>query len=468
MKRRVAIIGGGLAGLAAAEALSARRFDVTILESRPRLGGRASSFEDKASGVKIDNCQHVSLGCCTNFRHFCDQTGLSAAFETQQELVFIGSDGIENRFAAQALPAPFHLTNAFRRISYLSHRDRISIARGLAALAKATPDELKHKVFSEWLVEHRQTEASIRRFWHVVLVSALSESLDRIEATHARKVFVDAFLANREGWKVQIPVSPLDELYGTRLTSHLERHNATVRLGAGAKRLHIDAGGVRQVELRNGERIPADHFILAVPHHLVRSLLPEPLSAQPEIESLDQIETAPISSVHLWYDRPITPLKHAVLVDRFSHWIFARTNPHSDSQVDDRHFYYQVVISASRELAAISSAEAIATVDKELKDIWPAASDAKLLHSRLVTEHRAVFSVMPGCDELRPIQQTAIENLQFAGDWTQTGWPATMEGAVRSGYLAAQNVLARCGEAENLIQPDLPVAFASRLLFRLH
>lgn len=467
MKRRVVIIGGGLAGLAAAEALSARRFNVTVLESRPRLGGRASSFEDKATGLKIDNCQHVSLGCCTNFRHFCDRTGLSSAFETQQELIFIGSDGVENRFAAQALPAPFHLTSAFRRITYLSHRDRISIARGLAALAKATPDELKHKAFSEWLEEHRQTESSIRRFWHVVLVSALSESLDRIEATHARKVFVDAFLANREGWKVQIPAAPLDELYGTRLTSHLEHQGTAVRLSSGVKQLHLINDKVGEVELRSGEKLSADHFILALPHYLVRSLLPEQLASRSEIVKLDRIETAPISSVHLWYDRPITHLKHAVLVDRFSHWIFNRTDAHAKPLVDGQHYYYQVVISASRELATIGSSEAISTVNHELKEIFPAAAAAELKHSRLITEHRAVFSVTPGCDELRPTQQSAIENLQFAGDWTQTGWPATMEGAVRSGYLAAQNILAHCGEAENLIQSDLPVAFASKLLFRL-
>lgn len=467
MTRRVIIVGGGLAGLAAAEALSARQFDVTVLESRPRLGGRASSFEDKATGTKIDNCQHVSLGCCTNFRHFCDRTGLNSAFRTERELVFIGRDGRENRFVAQSLPAPFHLLNAFRRLSYFTNRDRLGIARGLASLAKARPKELAGKPFSTWLAQHEQTENAIQRFWHVVLVSALSESLDRIEAPHARKVFVDAFLANREGWTVQIPTEPLDELYGTRLISHLTRQGATIRLGSGVKRLSIDGDRVTGAELRSGDRITGDDFVLAVPHSLVRSLLPDPYANRPEIANLDQLETAPISSVHLWFDRPITPLKHAVLVDRLSHWIFNRTLLQPASSESGGLHYYQVVISASREIERLTSSGVIAAVHEELRDIWPSTQEAELRHSRLVTEHRAVFSVTPGSDRLRPSQQSALSNLQFAGDWTQTGWPATMEGAVRSGFLAAENILMRHRQPERLLQPDLPIAFAARWLFKL-
>jgi len=466
MTKRVVIAGGGLAGLAAAEALSARGLEVVLLEARPRLGGRASSFEDKATGTRIDNCQHVSLGCCTNFRHFCERAGLDSAFRTEPSLTFIARDGRPNRFAATRLPSPFHLFRAFNGLSYLTTRDRVRLAAGLKALARADPDTLDDQPFDAWLARHRQTEDAVNRFWHVVIVSALSESLDRVSTAHARKVFVDAFLAHKDAWKVQIPTAPLDELYGLRLTGHLHSQGATVRTSAGIKRLIPEDDRVAAVELRSGEVVSGDEFILAVPQNLVRPLVPEPLRTWSALDEIDRIETAPISSVHLWYDRPITDLPHAVLVDRLGQWMFNRTALQERASSDSRH-YYQVVISASRELEGTPSGDVIAAVHDELAEIWPTAREANLLHSRLVTEHRAVFSVTPGSDRLRPPQQSPIGNLQLAGDWTRTGWPATMEGAVRSGYLAAENMLARLGRPERLVRPDLPAGRLSRWLFGL-
>ncbi|MGC1275624.1 MAG: FAD-dependent oxidoreductase, partial [Planctomycetaceae bacterium] len=287
MKKRVVIVGGGVAGLAAAEALSARKHPVVVLEARPRLGGRASSFEDKTTGVQIDNCQHVSLGCCTNFRHFCDRAGLSSAFRTEPELTFIAADGRASRFRAGRLPAPLHLAPAFGRLRFLSLRDKFAIAHGLSSLAKADARSLDEEPFDSWLARHRQTEETVNRFWHVVIVSALSESLERVSTAQARKVFVDSFLANRHGWSMQVPTVPLDELYGTRLIAHLERQKAVVRTGAGVRRLIANEGRIVAVELRTGERVAGDEFILAVPHHLVRSLLPESAAARPELDDLD-------------------------------------------------------------------------------------------------------------------------------------------------------------------------------------
>jgi uncharacterized protein with NAD-binding domain and iron-sulfur cluster len=269
---------------------------------------------------------------------------------------------------------------------------------------------------------------------------------------------VDAFLVSADGWNVQIPTVPLDELYGTKLTAHLESQGVTIRLSAGVRRLVATESGVSAAELRTGEIIAGDEFVIAVPHHLFRPLLPAQVANRPEIAAAEDLETAPISSVHLWFDRPVTDLPHAVLIDRLCQWVFNRSalSP-VGRQVGDP-CYYQVVISASRELDGTPSADTIAAVVEELGEIWPAAKEAKLLHSRLVTEHRAVFSVMPGSDRLRPAQQSVLANLQLAGDWTSTGWPATMEGAVRSGYLAAENILRRCGQPQRLVQADLPVS----------
>ncbi|HET6324326.1 MAG TPA: FAD-dependent oxidoreductase, partial [Planctomycetaceae bacterium] len=234
MTPRTVIVGGGLAGLAAAVALAERGIGVTVLESRPRLGGRASSFLDKTTGTQIDNCQHVNLGCCTNFQHFCRTLGLAHLFRTERELYFIGRDRVVNRLAASALPAPLHLAIAFARTSYLSKRDLFAVARGVRALATARYDNSAAD-FADWLKRHRQTPGAIDRFWTPVMVSSLSETLDRIDVSSARKVLVDAFLTNRDGWHVQIPTVPLDALYGTRLTGWLAERGANVCLQTGVE-----------------------------------------------------------------------------------------------------------------------------------------------------------------------------------------------------------------------------------------
>lgn len=484
--KRVVVIGGGLAGLAAASALASRGMSVTVLESRPRLGGRASSIIDRDTGETIDNCQHVAMGCCTNFRSFCEDTGCADLFETQKELYFVGPPGQAKvvRFGASPLPAPLHLASSFMKMPWFTLSEKKQIAFGLRALAKE-----RTKVdcsFQEWLDGQSQSETVQRRFWHLVLVSALSESLDRISLRHARKVFVDGFLASHDGWQVSIPTVPLDEVYETRISAALQKHGADIRVKAGVRRLLIDEGRVAGVELRDGSEISADEFVLAVPHHLVKAMLPEQLVECSEVVVLDQLEAAPIASVHLWYDRPLTELPHATFIDRLSQWMFNRTvlspasplpnqsplPPGGEVAVsaagegqNDGGCRLQVVISAAHDLSAMSEQEVVAKVDSELREVWPESCDAKLIHGRMITEHRAVFSPLPGVDEIRPVQQSPISNLQFAGDWTRTGWPATMEGAVRSGYLAAENILSRAGRPDTVVAPDLPTARLYRLLF---
>ena len=463
----VIVIGGGLAGLAASVALAESGLKVILLESRPRLGGRASSFEDAVTGELIDNCQHVAMGCCTNFRHFCRVTGIESSFRRERDLFFVAPPTTAahvrprvNRFSAMPFPAPLHLAAAFARLSYLSWREKLALARGLKALARESSATALHTNFADWLIQQRQPANVVDRFWWVVLVSALSESLDRVSVAAARKVFVDGFLANRNGWEVWLPTVPLDELYSGQLTKWLTSHGVEVRVTA--------------VELRNGERLSAQQFVLAVPQHRIGSFLPDEWRSQPPFDRVDQLQTAPIASVHLWFDRAITSLPHAVLVGRLGQWLFNRgqgsgvRGQQVNSQLstlNSQLFYYQVVISNAREVAERPQADVIAEVVAELKAIWPESAAAELRHSRMIVEHKAVFSPLPGSDELRPAQQSPIANLQLAGDWTQTGWPATMEGAVRSGFLAAENVTQSLGQRVQFLQPDLPVATLTRWLF---
>jgi len=505
-RSRVVVIGGGLAGLAAASILARRGLQVTLLESRPRLGGRASSIVDRETGQVIDNCQHVAMGCCTSFRHFCEMTGCADLFETQQTLHFVApaSPGRSPRivpFRGHPLPAPAHLALSLARMPWFTFAEKRAVARGLRMLSRDRHSESNDSAesFAEWLTRNGQPETVQQRFWHTVLVSALSETLDRISVWHARKVFVDGFLSNRSGWEVSIPTAPLGEIYDGRIARALTAAGVEIRTGSGITRVLMQAGRVTAVELRDGTLVTGDEFVLSVPHWVCRTLLPADFLrslpagdtgeraqdsgqfadqhtgsvAHSSLEhAISQIETAPIASAHLWFDQPLTDLPHAVLLDRTSQWFFnhshkARTGSVAPDDCDTQpsapgKFYCQVVISAAGQLSSCSESDILDTVEAELKSIWPGSRQSTRLHGRVLTEHRAVFAPLPGVDAFRPAQQSAAENLQLAGDWTQTGWPSTMEGAVRSGFLAARNILVRQGGSL-----ELPGALPQSLMFRL-
>lgn len=466
------VVGGGLAGLAASAALAARGVRVTLLESRPRLGGRASSFVDQATGTVIDNCQHVVMGCCTNYLALCDQLGLTSCFRREEQLNFVGPGGTICPFRASRLPAPLHLFPAFLGLDYLSLSDTRRLGCALRALAKWKPEPGHHPSFAEWLRMHNQPAHLIERFWKVVLVSALSETLDRIDIAQARKVFMDGFLRNRHGWEVIIPTVPLDELYGDVLQHWFDEHSAEIHLRTGVERLEIGEDRCMSAVLRDGSQMEADSFVLATPFPITPRLLPESLQGDPSVRSISELESAAISSVHLWFDKLFTTLPHAVFTDRISQWFFNRSVLQQSRSGDEGSggesaAYCQVVISDSGEIAQRPQDELIDAVVSELAGVWPEVRDCRLMHQRVVTEHRAVFSVLPGIDERRPAQQSPIANLQFAGDWTRTGWPSTMEGAVRSGFLAAENILRNLGRPVSIVSADLPTAFLSRWLLGL-
>ncbi len=448
MADRVVIIGGGLAGLAAASALAPRGFHVTLLELRGRLGGRAGSFTDAASGQVLDACQHVSMGCCTNFAHFCKTVGVDHLFRTQRRLFFMTPDRRVSPFAADRLPAPLHLARAFLRAHYLGLADKARVAWGIACLRFAPADA--DPPFRDWLRRHGQTAKTIDRFWAVVLTSALNEAPDRVGLRYARKVFVDGFLRHPRGFEVELPAVPLGRLYGDELLGWLDRHGVRLHLGRAARAVRLSDDRVQGVALRDGGEVEADWYVAAVPFDRLLDLLPPDAAGRfPAFAGLRQLETSPITSVHLWYDRPITDLPHVVLVDCVGQWLFNR------GEVAPGEHYVQIVVSAARDFRGLGRDEVRRRVADETARLFPAAAGATLLRGRVVTEHAATFSAVPGVDRWRPEQASPIPNLLLAGDWTATGWPATMEGAVRSGYLAAEALLARRGAPERLVRPDL-------------
>lgn len=467
-RQHVAIVGGGLAGLAAAVAL-ADDCRVELFESRRALGGRAGSFRDPTTGETIDHCQHVSMLCCTNLADFSRRIGIDGLFRRVDTLHFIGPDGRQCDLAAGMLPAPAHLAGAFWRLTFLSLSERFGVARAMWRLMRLHEvDDEASPTIGAWLRQQGQSSRAIEQFWNVVLVSALAEELDRASLSAARKVIVDGFLANREAYVVEVPRVPLGELYGDALLRWFAERGVAVHCNSAAKQVRHE-NGIPQLTLADGREVRPDHLIVALPWHKLRDLVDAELADRwPWLDEIDSVAASPITGVHLWFDRPIMPLDHAVLVGRLSQWIFHReVSPPADQADKPSGHYYQVVISASRNLTGRGRDDVIAEVCRELAAIWPDAAQAKLLHARMVTEHAAVFSTRPGLERIRPAQQTVVHGIHVAGDWTRTGWPATMEGAVRSGYLAAEGVLRCLGRPRRVLAGDLPRTWLVRQVVRV-
>jgi squalene-associated FAD-dependent desaturase len=450
----VVVVGGGLAGLAAAAALSGAGIRVTVLEARRRAGGRAASFEDPVAGGLVDACQHVAMGCCTNFLDLCRQAGLTDALRRDRTLWFIGPDG--DRAActpSRLLPAPLHLGPLLLSMRHFTLREKLALGLGMLRLARHR-GRADDRTALSWLESVGQPERVIRLFWQPVLESALGESIDLVGVAAARKVAVDAFLAHCDAADLHVPVEPLGTLFGERLVAWLARRGAMVEAGRAATAIERDAAG-RATAVRAGDvTIPCDAVVVAVPWRQAARLVPDLV---PEAD--ESLAGSPITAVHLWFDRGCIDLPHAVLVGRVSQWVFRPDEAEHRSTG-----YCQVVISASRGLLGGDRAAVVPTVVEELRQVFPAARAARLVDSRIVTDPTAVLSVRPGVDAVRPSATTSVPNLFLAGDWTATGWPSTMEGAVRSGRLAALAVGRHVGIAAPPLTADLPKNPLVRLL----
>lgn len=445
---RLVVVGGGLAGLAAAAALVDADLDVTLLESRRHVGGRAASFEDPVTGGLVDACQHVAMGCCTNFLDLCRRAGLADALRLDRTLWFIAPDGSRAECTpARWLPAPLHLMPLLVGMRHFSLREKLQLALGMLRLARRRrragnePDTA-----AAWLRAIGQPQRVVDFFWQPVLESALGESIELVGVDAARKVVVDGFLAHPEAADVFVPVEPLGSLFGTRLAAWLQDRGATLRTGMHVTALDRDGdGAVRGVQTAAGP-VACDAAILAVPwRHAKR------LAADLVPDADDRLAGSPITAIHLWFDRSVIDLPHAVFLGGTSQWVFR-----GDAEGAGHPGYCQVVISASRGVCGGDRDQLLATVVEEIRHAFPAARAARLLDSRIVTDPTAVLSVRPGVDAVRPAATTAAGNLFLAGDWTATGWPSTMEGAVRSGRLAAAAVGARLGRQVPGLVPDLP------------
>ena len=449
------IIGGGLAGLAAACALADTGFRVTVLERRLYVGGRASSYEHPGTNEVVDNCQHVLLGCCTNLIHFYERLGVRDKISWFDELTFIEPGGRASTIRPSFLPAPLHRLPSFLTASSLLLRDKAGIARALMAMMKGVPEDSEEN-FLAWLRRHGQTQRAIDRFWKVVLVSALNEELERSSVRYAVQVFRESFLKSAAAGRMGVPRVPLSDLYSSAI-GYLRGRGSEVVLRASVSSIEPQVTGVK-LSTSAGER-QFDYVVAAVPFQAAAALLPSDALASELNQKLEKFEASPITGIHLWFDREITPLPHAVLLDRTIQWMFHKSKLHGDrvaAQKGGQGSYVELVVSCSRSLVEKSRQEILDLACAELVEFFPAVKEAKLLKSTVIKEVYATYSVRPGLDQYRPPAKTAWPRVFLAGDWTATGWPATMEGAVRGGYLAAEAIAAAAGCSKKIVVADLP------------
>lgn len=417
--RTALVVGGGLAGIAAALSLCDQGVRVVLLEAKRRLGGRATSFTDAVTGETLDNCQHVALGCCSEYLQFCRRLGVLDCFDWYDEQYWVLPGGRESVLKPGLLPAPLHYTGSFLGCGFLGTASKLAIGRAMGALAFADVEQWRDVTFGQVLRDLDQTEESRRRFWDPIVVSACNLDPDEVAATLAAKVFKDGFLAGATAGRIGVPNVPLVRLYDAAM-AELQHAGGEVRLGESAQEISADA-----VVTSRSERLQADIVVCALPMERARALL-----NTPELAGMTEVGHSPIVGVHMHFDEPVIDRPHAVMLDTGTQWVFRK---------DEAGAKVHCVISGAKDWVDQSEAQVLERVRGDLATCFPHSRGAKLVWGKAVKEKRATFAATPAFEQSRPAPGMLSNGVFLAGDFTNTGWPATMEGAVRSGLMSVRS-----------------------------
>jgi zeta-carotene desaturase len=417
----------------------------------------------------VDNCQHVLLKCCTNLIDFYRRLGVQDGIAFHDRFVFLDTHGRLATLQGSPLTAPLHLLPAFSRFAPLTWKDKLAIAYASFCMLRDEHrlEELDRVTMLDWLRQHRQPVHAIETFWRTVLVSALNEDIEVASARYGLKVFLDGLLKHREAFHLGVPVVPLSQLYTEPCLNYLRERGGRVQLRSRVIEISIGSSGISRIVLSDGTEMTADYFVSSVPPEDLVKLLPgAEVDRCRYFAQLRCFETSPITAIYLWLDREVTDLDYAAPLGREIQWIFNKApKVQQGGQWSNHHL--GIVISASKKLLSLGRGQIVEMALRDLKELLPAAREATLLNSFVIKEPFATFSCRTGCDELRPAQQSPLKNFFVAGDWTQTGWPPTMESAVRSGYRCAELILQAEGIQAQLVQPDLPAQGLARWLSAL-
>jgi zeta-carotene desaturase len=468
--RHIVVVGAGVAGLNAAAALTSTGANVTVLDRRPYVGGRAYSYPHPALEEVVDS-QHVLVGCCANLIDFCAAAGLTGKIrwydrQTYLEPATPTHPARASSIAPSPLPAPLHYAASFLTLSTLTLADKLAVARGLSAFARG-PAGRDNESAAQWYRRTRQTPRAIRHLWEPLLLATLNDSAENCSMKYAAKVFYELFLANSTGGRLGIPTVPLSDFYAAG-ADLIRARNGRIELRSSVEQL-IQEPDHRWLLRTSEQTIIADDIILALPFEQTQRLISTMQLHNPTQEThrtdllakMARFTHSPFISILLWYDRQITDLDHAWLLDSTIQWFFHKSRIRN--YAPDRGSYVELVIAGSRTELALTREQILTPALAELARFFPEVRNARLIKSGILKEARATFSVTPGLDAARPTQRTAWPGLYLAGDWTATGWPSTMEGAARSGRLAAGELL---NNPTQFLTPDLPPTGLSRLLAR--
>lgn len=452
--RDVIVVGAGPAGLAAATSLATSGAAVTLLERRPFVGGRAYSYPHPALGEVVDS-QHVLLGCCTNLIDLIQEAGISDYIRWYDKQTFLEpADGSrpsrESTIEISSLPAPFEYAASFARASMLGLADKAGIARGLLGLADGRPASDTESI-AQWYARTRQTSRAIQHFWEPIVLATLNDTSAKCSMKYGATVFYEIFLKTRTGGRLGIPTVPLSDLYGAA-AQHFQTLGGTLRDRASVESLEQRPDGTWNVRLAD-EVLTARNIILALPFEQTQKLLTGLPGAAGLLGQVERFEHSPFISILLWFDRQISSLDHAWLLDTTIQWFFHKSKIRGYDPGQGS--YVELVIAGSKKEITYSRQAILEPALAELNRFFPDAANATLLKSGILKEARATFSVTPGLDAFRPSQATPLKGFYLAGDWTSTDWPSTMEGAVRSGRLAAG---ALYGDLQRYVTPELQPA----------
>ena len=446
MSFKVAVIGGGLAGITAAIALAESGADVTLLEGRPRLGGATCSFN--RDGLTVDTGQHVFLGCCSAYRGLLARLGMTehTTLQDRFDVTVLAPGGRKARLRRTALPGPLHMLPALGRYPFLSLTERASVARPALAMRFVDPADpaADTQRFGDWLAKRGQDERTRRALWDLFSVSALNIAGDDASLALAAVVVKTGLLGKNNAADIGVAALPLGELHGDAGATLLAKLGAQVTLNAKVTAIEPNQDGGYRVRLADDE-LAADAVVLAVPHEKAAPLMPAGALPEQTVAGWAGLGASPIVNVHVIYDRPVMDLPFVAAIDSPVQWVFDRTGISGISASKHGrpgHQYLAISLSAADQYADTPVAQLQEQFVPALAELFPAARDATVTEFFVTRERRATFRQAPGSGALRPKAATAWPGLVLAGAWTDTGWPDTMEGAVRSGLAAAAQLKA--------------------------
>lgn len=438
-------MGGGLAGMAAALSLLSRGHPVTLVERRPYLGGRAYSFVDRQTEQQLDNGQHIFLGCCTAYLQFLRDLDVldKTSFQRTPRVEVRAPGGRRGVISAAPLPPPLHLLPSFLRYPHLTLKERLVAIPALWRIYRGDRRHptLEKETFYHWLRRHGQSERAVANFWDLLILPTLNDNVRSVSASMGFMVFQEGLMCSRTAACVGMARVGLSALMGDVAAERIRHLGGTLLLGRSVAGIAVDdAMRVSGVALKDDTRLEADWYIAALPFDRLLEVLPDGLRSQQPFAGAAGLTWAPIVNLHLWYDRPVAEFDFAAFVESPVQWVFNKSRIQGD---DGPGQYLCLSLSGAWEHWPQPKETICQTFIQALAEALPATREARLQRSLVVKEQMATFRSLPGVAALRPGAETPLENLLLAGDWTDTGWPATMESAVRSGLRAAQVVAQR-------------------------